>query len=158
MTKHKEMQFIIREWKKATGNIEIDMHLVAEFAAKRGWPIPPPVSGIERLAKEFSQAAREETRQDTQTGRPYRVYHAYPADGGGQGMFWMDIDEAPRKIMVKSTVMRREQVIGDMVQLYLDLDHWNRKNPKEAPIELETDVTQDVRERLAASDGEGEAA
>jgi hypothetical protein len=153
MTKHKEMQFIIREWKKATGNIEIDMHLVADFAVKRGWPLPEPVSALDRLAKEFSQAAREETRQDTQTGRPYRVYHAYPSDSVGQGMFWIDIDEAPRKIMVKSAVMRREQVIGDMVQLWLDLDHWSRKNPNEEPIKLLTDVTPDVQERLAASDG-----
>lgn len=156
--KHKEMQYIIREWKKTTGNIEIDMHQVAEFAAKKGWPLPPPISGIDRLAKEFSQAAREETRQDSKTGRPYRVYHAYPADGKGQGMFWMDIDEAPRKIMVKSAVMRREQVVGDMVQLYLDLEHWNRVNPKEAPIVLETDTTPDVNERIAASDGSADGA
>lgn len=148
--KMKEMQFIIREWKAATGNTEIDMHQVAEYAAKRGWPIPPPISGLDRLAKDFSAAAREETRQDEKTGRPYRVYHAFAPDGKqGQGMLWIDIDEAPRKIMVKSAVMRREQVIGDMVQLYLDLEHWNRKNPSESPIVLVTDVTEDVNERLA---------
>jgi hypothetical protein len=147
--KHKEMQFIIRDWKKATRNIEIDMHKVAEYASQRGWPIPPAISGLERLAKEFSQAAREETRQDEKTGRHYRVYHAFTPDGGGQGVLWIDIDEAPRKIMVKSTVMRREQVIGDMVQLYLDLEHWNNKHPSEKPIVLVTDVTEDINERLA---------
>jgi hypothetical protein len=152
-TKHKEMQFLIREWKQETGNIEIDMHQVAEFATKRGWPIPAPVSGIDRLAKEFSQAAREETRPDTKTGRPYRVYHAYPNDAVGQGMLWIDIDDAPRKTMVKSVVMRREQVVGDMVQLYLDLEHWNRVNKEEERIDLHTDLTQDVKERIAASDG-----
>ena len=159
-TKHKEMQFLIREWKKETENVEIDMHKVADFAAKRGWPIPPPVSGLERLAKEFSQAAREETKQDSKTGRPYRVYHAYPNDGAGQGMLWIDIDDAPRKIMVKSTVMRREQVVGDMVQLYLDLEHWNRVNTDDEPIVLHADLTHDISERIAASDGsaDGEAA
>jgi predicted P-loop ATPase len=64
-------------------------------------------------------------------------------------MLWIDIDEAPRKIMVKSTVMRREQVVGDMVQLFLDLEHWNRKNSDEKPIVLVTDVTDDINERLA---------
>lgn len=157
-TKHKEMQFLIREWKQTTGNVEIDMHEVAAFAARRGWPLPAPVSPLERLAKEFSQAAREETRQDVQTGRPYRVYHAYPATGSGQQMLWIDIDEAPRKIMVKSAVMRREQVVGDMVQLYLDLDHWSRTNPHEQPITLPTDLTEDVNERIAASDGSSEGA
>ena len=75
-------------------------------------------------------------------------------------MLWIDIDEAPRQIMVKSAVMRREQVVGDMVQLYLDLDHYNRKNPNQEAIKLPTDLTEDVKERLAASDGtaDGEAA
>lgn len=154
------MQFLIRQWKEETGNVEIDMHQVAEFAAKRGWPLPEPVSALERLAKEFSQAAREETRQDTKTGHPYRVYHAYPNDAAGQGMLWIDIDDAPRKIMVKSVTMRREQVVGDMVQLYLDLEHWNRVNDVEPRIDLKTDLTQDVKERMAAADGSasGEAA
>ena len=151
--KSREMQFIIREWKKATGKVEIDMHEVAEFAHQRGWPLPPPITGLERLAKEFSQAAREETRQDEQTGRHYRVYHAFTPDGkSGQGVLWIDIDDAPRKVMVKSTRMRREQVVGDMVQLYLDLEHWNRKNPSEHPIVLVTDVTEDINEALSGPD------
>ena len=151
------MQHIIVEWKKATGNVEIDMHAVAAYANKKGWPLPPAITGLERLAKDFSQAAREEMRTDSKTGQPYRVYHAYPKTGGGQGTFlWIDIDEAPRKIMVKSVGMRREQVVGDMVQLTLDLTHWNWKNPSESPIVLVTDLTEDVNERLAG--GEDEAA
>lgn len=154
MTKTKQQQYLIRQWKEATGNVEIDMREVAEYAVQKGWPLPAPMTGIERLTKEFSQAAREETRQDEKTGRPYRVYHAFPPDGpNGQGTFlWIDIDEAPRKIMVKSAVMRREQVVGDMVQLFLDLEHWNRSNPKEQPIVLVTDVTEDVNERLSGPD------
>jgi hypothetical protein len=151
--KHKEMQFIIRQWKEATGNIEIDMHKVAEFAHQKGWPLPPPLTGIDRLAKEFSQAAREETRQDGKTGKPYRVYHAFPPDGNqGQGMLWIDIDEASRKIMLKSAVMRREQMIGDAVQLTLDLEHWNNVNPKEEPIMLSNDLTNDVQWRMNGPD------
>ena len=152
-TKHREMQHLILEWKKSTGNLEIDMHEVASFAVQKGWPLPKPISALDRLAKDFSQAAREETRTDSKTGRPYRVYHAFIPDGkSSQGMLWMDIDEAPRKNMVKSAVMRREQVVGDMVQLFLDLEHWNTKNPNEEPIVLITDVTEDVSERLAGPD------
>lgn len=148
-TKNKEMQFVLRQWKAETGSLEIDMRKVAEYAHSKGWPLPEPISAIDRLAKEFSKAAREETRQDGVTGHEYRVYHAFKPDGNGQGVLWVDIDEAPRKIMVKSAVMRREQVVGDMVQLYLDLEHWNRKNSAEAPIVLVTDVTEDVHERLS---------
>jgi len=157
-TKHKEMQFLIREWKKTTGNTEIDMHEVARYAISKGWPAPAPISPEERLAREFSQAAREETKQDSKTGQVYRVYHAVKLDGQGQGVFWVDIDEAPRKHMVKSAFARREQVVGDMVQLTLDLAHWNRVNPKEQPIVLETDVTPDVNERLASADGSADDA
>jgi hypothetical protein len=54
--------------------------------------------------------------------------------------------------MVKSAFARREQVVGDMVQLTLDLDHWNRVNPNEEPIRVETDITPDVNERLATDE------
>lgn len=152
VTKHKQMQFLIREWKKLTGKTEIDMKAVAAFAISRGWPSPAPISAEERLAKEFSQAAREETREDSETGQPYRVYHAVKLDGQGQGVFWVDIDEAPRKHMVKSAYARREQVVGDMFQLTLDLAHWSRVNPAEQPITAETDITPDIQERLAAAE------
>ena len=152
-TKQKEMQFLIREWKEATKNTEIDMHEVAAFAISRGWPLPPPVSSLERLAKNFSQAAREETRQDGKTGNEYRVYHAFKPDGKAQGVLWVDIDEAPRKNMLKSAVMRREQMVGDAVQLTFDLDHWNRVNPSEEPIELPMDFQPDVEWRKNGGDG-----
>lgn len=41
-----------------------------------------------------------------------------------------------------------------MVQLTLDLAHWNRINPKEVPIVAETDITPDVNERLSGPDEE----
>ena len=149
------MQFVIREWMKFTGKTEIDMKAVALYAINvKGWPSPEPITPEERLAKEFAQAAREETREDSKTGQPYRVYHAVKQDGQGQGVFWVDIDEAPRKYMVKSAFARREQVVGDMVQLTLDLAHWNRINPNEVPIVAETDITPDVNERLSGPDEE----
>jgi hypothetical protein len=151
--KQKETQFIIRQWKEETGKIEIDMKEVAQYAVSKGWPIPPPVSGIERLAKEFSRAAREEIRQDSKTGRPYRVYHAFATDNRGQGMLWVDIDEAPRKYMLKSAIMRREQMVGDAVQLTLDIDHWNSVNSNEDPIEIPLDFTDDVEWRKNGGDG-----
>jgi len=44
--KHKEMQFVIREWMKFTGKTEIDMKAVAIYAINvKGWPSPaaPPL-------------------------------------------------------------------------------------------------------------------
>jgi predicted dithiol-disulfide oxidoreductase (DUF899 family) len=152
MATQQEKQAFIRHYKDVTGATELDMREVAKMAHSMGWELPVPADPLDLLAKQFSQAAREETRQDSQTGHQYRVYHAVKQDGNGQGVFWVDIDEASRKHMVKSAYARREQVIGDMVQLTLDLGHWNRKNASEEPIILITDVTDDVNERLAGPD------
>lgn len=109
-TKNQEMQNIIRLYKEDTGETEIDMRKVAEYAVnRRGMPLPEPVDRLDMLAKKFSQAAREETRIDQVTGRPYRANHALTQSyGGHQYTLWIDIDEAPRKSMVKSLMKRRD--------------------------------------------------
>ena len=50
--------------------------------------------------------------------------------------------------MHKSLIMRREQMVGDGVQLTLDAMHWNNINPKEEPITIPLDFTEDNEERL----------
>lgn len=72
--------------------------------------------------------------------------------GNQQYHLWIDIDEAPRKSMHKSLIMRREQMVGDGLQLTLDAMHWNSINPKEEPIVIPLDFTEDVEERLSISD------
>jgi hypothetical protein len=127
--------------------VDFDMRDVVEYAKSKGFPIPPPITGEERLVKEFSQVAREETRQDAKTGRPYRVCHAFRPDGKGQGVFyWFNIDneKAPRKYMLKSAIMYREQMVGEAVQLTLDLEHWNNIHPNEEPITMPMDFGPDV--------------
>jgi hypothetical protein len=147
------MQKIIRRYKGETGEKEVDMHKVAEYAKKLGWPMPKPANPIDLLAKEFSAAAREEIRYDTSTGKPYRANHAYYATQGDRQLtLWVDIDEAPRGPMQKSLVNRREQMVGDAVQLSLDVNHWNGIHPQEDPIVIPMDFTDDVEWRLNAPD------
>lgn len=152
-TKRQEMQKLIRFYKDKTGEKEVDMHKVAAFAAKQGWPLPTPANPLDLLAKQFSQAAREEIRHDNDTGRPYRANHALTSTQGGQQMtFWIDIDEAPRKSMEKSLVNRREQMVGDGLQLTLDADHWNGIHPNEEPIVMPMDFTDDIEWRKNSPD------
>ena len=61
MSKRQEKQRFIRYYKDQTGELEIDMHKVAEFAKSKGWKMPVPPSEIDLLAKQFTDAAREET-------------------------------------------------------------------------------------------------
>lgn len=148
MTKHQEMQKLIRYYKEETGKSEIDMKEVAKFAVGKGWKLPQPVSAIDRLAKEFSQAAREEIKHDKKTGRPYRVNHSLVIKQGGEQLhLWIDIDEAPRAPMRKSLIARREQMVGDGLQLTFDADHWNSIHSEEEPIIIPMDFTEDIEER-----------
>jgi hypothetical protein len=153
-SRHHEMQSLIRHYKEVTGEKEVDMHKVAQFAVSKGWPLPQPRSALEMLAREFARAAREEIRHDEVTNRPYRVYHALPTvQGGAQLTLWLDIDEeVQRPKMLKTLINRREQMVGDGLQLTLDMDHWNRINPNEEPIMIPMDLTPDIEWRKNAPD------
>ncbi|MGA2119910.1 MAG: hypothetical protein ABSH56_34860 [Bryobacteraceae bacterium] len=152
-TKQQRQQRLIRLYKEETGAAEINMHEVAKFAARKGWPLPKPSDPLDLLAKEFSQAAREEIRHDKGTGKPYRANHAFATRRHGeQYTLWIDIDEAPRKPMLKCVVQRREQMVGDGLQLSLDVDHWNGIHPDEEPIDVPLDLTDDVTWRKNAPD------
>jgi hypothetical protein len=143
--KHEDMQKFIRYYKRGTGKTEVTMAEIAKAAADQGWPMPRPVSALERLAKQFSEAAREEIKHDKKTGLPYRVNHAMRVTQGNQQLtLWIDIDEAPRQHVLKSLIQYREQMVGEALQVTLDADHWNSLHPKEEPIQIPLDFTDDV--------------
>ena len=153
MTKHEEMQRMIHQYKYETGKTEVQMIEVVKFAVSKGMKVPPPVDPLDRMAKEFAIAAREEVRHDKATGRPYRANHAVKTTQGGvQLVFWVDIDEAPRAHMVKSLNNRREQMVDDGLMLSYDADHWNSIHPAEDPIQLEMDLTPDIEWRKNSPD------
>jgi hypothetical protein len=148
VSKIDERQRFIRFWKDQTGKTEIDMREVAELAQKMGWNMPTPPSPVDILTKQFTAAAHEERRYDKKTKKPYRVYHALPVTGQPNLFHYVDIDEANRKQMHMSSTHRREQMISDGVNLVLDVDHWNRINPDQEPIQIEMDLTLDIDIRL----------
>ena len=153
MSKTTEMIAVIRLYKDETGKPEVDMHDVARWAMLKGWRSPKPKSPVDLLAREFSKAAAQEVRRNNATGRSYRAYHAVTTKTGSKQMtFWVDIDEAPRKVMHKSLIQRREQMVGDAVQLSFDAEHWNLSHPQEEPINAPLDFTEDVEWRKNGED------
>lgn len=160
MTKNQEMQRLIRLFREKTGRQSVTMHEVASFAASQGWPLPKPKSPLDYLAQQFSGAAREEVRRDEVTGRPYRANLAVTEwNGKEQFTLWTDMDVAPRPIARKAFVQRREQMVGDAVQLSFDVEHWNRINEKDEPIDMPMDFQPDVDWRKnAPGDDEEQAA
>jgi hypothetical protein len=157
--KVQQKQRFIRYYKDQTGETDIDMRKVAEFAVAKGWLLPKPIDPLTMLAKQFSAAAREEIRYDQVTRKPYRANHAMPIRQGPVQLYlWVDIDEAPRPKMQKALVNRREQSVGDILQMKLDEAHWNRIHPDEDPLNMETDFTLDIEWRLNAPDEDGDVA
>lgn len=152
MSKRQDMQRFIRHYKDTTGETEIDMRKVAQFAQEMGWKMPVPPSPLDLLTKQFTDAAHEVREYDKKTGKPYRVWHALPVTGQPSLFNYVDIDEATRNQMWKSSVLRREQMVSDGYNVTLDLDHWNRINPTEKAIELPMDLTMDIEIRKAADD------
>ncbi|MBT9614219.1 MAG: hypothetical protein IV108_13230 [Burkholderiales bacterium] len=158
-TKAQQMQSIIKRYREETGKASVNMHEVAEYAANMGWPLPAPKTALDRLAEQFSSAAREEIRRDDVTGRPYRANLAVTTWQGSQQLtLWTDIDVAPRHIAHKSFQQRREQMVGDAVQLTFDVMHWNKINEVEEPIEMPMDFTDDVQWRINAPNDEKKSA
>lgn len=149
LTKAEQMQQFVRLYREETGEIDVNMTKVAEYAVKKGWTLPKPSSPIEILARQFTDAMRVEVKSDRSTGHPYRVNHAYVPSG--QATLWFDIDDpnTTRSKMQISLINRREQMVGDGLQLTFDADHWNVIHPHEEPIKLPLDFTQDIEERKA---------
>ncbi len=46
---------------------------------------------------------------------------------------------------------RRRQIVGDCVQVKVDVDHYNATHPTEEQIPLELNFTEDVAEALIAA-------
>lgn len=142
---------LMRHYKEQTGKQEVDLREIAAMAIRMGYKVPDPITPIDRLAKEIANVARQEIRHDKKTGKPYRANHAFPVHNGpSQTYLWIDIDEAPRGPMQKSLIMRREQMVGDGLQLTLDADHWNGIHQDEDPIVIPMDFTEDIEERKNA--------
>ena len=150
-TKNQKLQNILRLYKRTTGKTEVVMRSVAEFAAQMGMKLPKQPDPLDMLAHEFAVAAREEYRTDRATGKRYRANHVYPAHVNGKQMsLWIDIDEAPRKPILKSFSKRRDQMVDDGVQLSLDIDHWNHVNPTEESIVVDLDLNDPIEWRKNA--------
>jgi hypothetical protein len=119
-----------------------------EWAVADGLLELPEVDPYDVLAGQMSHALREE--YDTYTdGQRYRVNHAVRVTKGGvQYTFWAMMGFAPHEHMEIAFAQRRDQIIGDNLQLKTDVDVYNELNKgKRSSIQLVLDYTEDVAER-----------
>ncbi len=120
-----------------------------EWAISEGLLEPPEIDPLDVLAGEMAHALREEYDTDAD-GRRYRVNHAVRVTKAGvQYTFWAIMGFAHHDHMEKAFTQRREQIIGENVQLRIDVDVYNNINRGKWPeIQLVLDYSDDVAERL----------
>ncbi len=126
----------------------LDPHAVAEWAYKRGLHKPSFRTIVDAIATDIAQHFREEYRTN-EDGQRYRAKHAVRFKKGDRTLsLWadMDDDKAPRSHFVRSFSQRRQQIVGDCVQLKTDVDVFNQKNRDKEPIQIPLDFTRDVEE------------
>lgn len=143
----------IERYKNEVGDVGlIDPHEVAGWAWRKGLHKPNVKTIIDNIAADIAQAFREEYRTDPH-GRRYRAKHATTTKYGNRTLsLWGDIDDpnAPHEHFVKSFGQRRQQIVGDCVQLKTDVDVYNSYRRPDEPIQVILDFTVDVEERKYA--------
>ena len=131
----------------------IDTHAVAEWAYSKGLHKPNLTTVIDAIASDIAQVFREEYRMD-RYGRRYRAKHVALKKHGTKSIsLWADMDDpnAPHAHFHKSFAQRRQQIVGDCVQLKTDVDVFNEKRLPVEPIQVPLDFTFDVMELQQAS-------
>lgn len=112
----------------------------------------PKIDPYEILAGQMASALRDEMATNAK-GQRYRVNHAVRImKGGVQTTIWAVMGYAPHEHMERAFTQRREQIVGDCVQLKIDVDTYNAKRPNStAEIQFVLDFTDDVAERELAA-------
>ncbi len=150
-TKNERYQAIWHLYEEERDHQPAGTREAVERAVAEGLLRLPKIDPYDILAAEMAAALREEIQTDHK-GRRFRVNHAVRVTKGGvQYTFWAAMGYAPHDHMEKAFAQRREQIIGDCVQLRTDVDVYNDMNRggQRPEIQLVLDFTDDVAEALA---------
>jgi len=148
MTKNEKFQQAWHQYATDHDHLPTSTRQAYEWAVERGILDLPRVDPLDVGADQMAQALRAEIQTD-EHGRRYRVNHAVRATRSGvQYTFWGELGYAPHEHMEKAFAQRREQIVGDCLQLKTDVDVYNDMNRgKQVEIQLVLDFTEDVTER-----------
>jgi hypothetical protein len=148
MARYKEqLQKVWHLYEKRHGSVPATAREAVQWGVDNGMIAVPEVDPLAKLAEDMSVALREEYTTDAQ-GRRYRVNHAVRVNKSGvQYTFWAIMRDAPREHMQKAFIQRREQIVGDCVQLATDVEAYNAMRADQPPIPMLFDFRDDVEER-----------
>ena len=142
----KQLQRIVKEYQQSGQAWPASSAEIARWAIKNNkYDLRTPT--IERIIRrDLSQAMREEYITDSK-GRRVRAKHPAKVYRNGEPiMLWDDIRTATRGHMEMAFMHRRNHIVGECHQVKSDVDSYNDSHPKEIPIQMVLDFTQDVEE------------
>ena len=153
IAKYKEqLQRIWHQYEAEHGSVPATAREAVAWGLSKGMIEIPEVDPLDKLASDMSTALREEYATD-ESGRRYRVNHAVRVTKGGvQYTFWAIMKDAPREHMQKAFIQRREQIVGDCVQLDTDVGAYNALHAEQRPIQMLFDFRDDIEERKFGTD------
>lgn len=156
-TYNEQLQRVWHLYEKEHGSIPSRLQDALKWGVTNGMLKLPEYDPYDKLADDMARALREEYATD-KLGRRYRVNHAVRVNKSGvQYTFWAIMGDAPREHMQKAFIQRREQIVGDCVQLATDVEVYNDRNKDQPPIPMLFDFRDDIAERRFWDD-DGKAA
>jgi hypothetical protein len=145
-TYREQLQRVWHAFESENGHVPATTREAAQWGVARRLIRMPQVDPFDKLAEDMSAALREEYATDPD-GRRYRVNHAVRVSKGGvQYTFWAIMKDAPREHMQKAFIQRRQQIVGDCVQLATDVEAYNAFRSDQPPIPMLFDFRDDVEE------------
>jgi hypothetical protein len=147
-TKNERLQRVWHRYDNQRGHKPSSAREAVEWGVAERLLELPEIDPYDFLAGQMASALRDEYRTD-ERGLRYRVNHAVRVTKGGvQYTFWAVMGYAPHSHMEKAFAQRREQIVGDNLQLKIDVDVYNHLNQGKRPaVQLVLDYTEDVAER-----------
>src|SRR5882724_9125690 len=122
MTKNEHLQNVWRGYEEQTGHLAATTRDVVKWGVEQGFLELPDVDPYDVLAGDMARALREDYATDSK-GRRYRVNHAVRITKAGvQLTFWAMLGYADRPHMQRAFTQRREGIVGDCLQLRIDVD------------------------------------
>lgn len=116
-----------------------------------------PQQLVEKIcARDLAVAMRQEYFTDAK-GRRVRAKHPAKMKGvDEQKTLWGDIRTESREFMERAFMNRRSHIVAECRQAKTDVDSYNDAHPKQRPIQMPLDFTQDVEELELANELEND--
>lgn len=145
---YEQLQRVWHAYEKLHGYVPATARDAVKWGVGQGMIELQHVDPYDSMSEDMAKALREEYGIDSK-GRRYRKNHAVRVNKAGtQFTMWAMIETAPREHMQKAFTQRREQIVGDCVQLHVDVEVYNGRHEDQPPIPMLLDFRDDVEERL----------